>query len=99
MRFVLKAIFFLAVVAAFIPRTPSAESASLAVTPEVADMESAAGDFCSQKPAVCQAAGESAVAARIVGEIAVEQARQMLAEAVAEPAAAPAAATADTPAP
>lgn len=88
MRFVLKAIFFLAVAAAFIPRSPSAESVAPPETPALTDVETAAGDFCERKPAVCQMAGESAFVARVVGGMAVEQARQMMAEAAAEPSAA-----------
>jgi hypothetical protein len=88
MRFVLKAIFFLAVVAAFLPRQLEAEAAPQPAMTEPAGVETAAGAFCDHRPALCQTAEESAFALRVAGDIAVAQARQMIAEAVAEPVAA-----------
>lgn len=100
MRFVLKAIFFLAVVAAFIPRQLDAEAG--VPTPQAAELERAseiaaqalasrsqqdtAGAFCAQRPALCDTARESAAAARLVGGVAVSQARRALAESAAQPA-------------
>ena len=101
MRFVLKALFFLAVVAAFLPRQPGAEAASqpAAVEPQV--VETAAEEFCDRRPALCQTAEESAFAVRIVGGLAAAQARQMIADATAggPPEDAEASASGDTPAP
>ncbi len=93
MRFILKAIFFLAVVAAFIPRQPGAEAAPHAAVeiqiPEIVNIapQQAADDFCAERPALCAAARESAMAARLVGGIAVQQARHALADAMAADAA------------
>ncbi|GEM_PF-4696662 len=81
MRFVLKAIFFLAVVAAFIPRQP--DGGAVAPADTAAEARRSAGDFCSRKPGLCEAAQESATAARLVGGIAVQQARYAIAESAA----------------
>lgn len=80
MRFVIKAIFFLAVVASFIPRG-SGGTSSPEAEPALEIRDIASGELCERQPSVCAAAQESAIAAKVIGKMAFEQARLAISQA------------------
>jgi hypothetical protein len=83
MGFLLRAAFWLAVVAAFMPRTTADERdaaprALFADGAPLVDAAAAAANLCASKPEVCAAGMEAAALAGDVGGFAVDSAREAL---------------------
>jgi hypothetical protein len=83
MGFIFRAVFWLAVVAAFMPRTvaderDAAPRVEIADGSALIDAAASAAEFCTSQPEVCAAGAEAASLAADIGGVAAESARDAL---------------------